>query len=349
MLKLVMTALTAVFLVLFVSAGFLAAGTETPSQSISPDAGKFKIGAKPPGRIAFISEGDVWIMDADGKNRQKVCAAGNAKGRLSFSPDNKKISFSRRGKEASNLPSGEGGAHMLNDIFIAFVDSAKTNTNWWFRVTFGLGAALPEWSADGSEIFYQNDANAGFVDYLIPNHQLSRVNAEGGQETFLRKDWQTLNTMMLMPTVSTDKSKVAFVSRYNKDPEKQFAFQNSGVKIIKMSDIMIPENDLRKPSSGLHVATAPAWSPDGQWLAVISNDLRNPGIYIVKHDLSDKRLVFSPGVTQQLTANPVGWSPDSKWLVFAVADGTIYTIDINGGNLTPITGSGPHSNPDWSN
>ncbi|MCP4567908.1 MAG: hypothetical protein GY841_10050 [FCB group bacterium] len=348
MVKNAMAVSLAALLILLLSAGYIMAGPETPTQNVSAELGKIKTGAKPPGRIAFLNEGDVWIMDTDGKNRQKVCAAGNARGRVSFSPDNKVIAFARRGKEASNLPSGEGGAHMLNDIFLAFVDSASVNTNWWNRITFGLGASSPEWSQDGTEIFCQNDANAGLVDYLVPNYQMSRVNAGGGQEEFLRKDWQTLKTLMTMPTVTGNKQKVAYAIRYNTDPTKEYAFQNAGVKIVNMSDIMQPESEMRKASAGLKTATAPSWSPDGQWLAYISNDLRNPGLYIVKHDLSDRRMVFAPSATQQLTVNPVGWSPNSQWMVFATGDGTIYTIDINGDHLTPITGSGSNGYPAWS-
>lgn len=314
----------------------------------SPDAdGKIKVGARPAGRIAFISDGAISIMDTDGKNRQKVCEVTNSRGRLSFSPDNKIIAFSREGKDANKLPSDEGGMHLLHDIFLAFVDSASTNTNWWKRVTFGLGGYYPEWSANDTVIYYQNDKNANFVDYIVPSQQLAKVNANEGHSEYLRKDWQTSNTSMLMPSFSRDGSKLAFVVSYSNDPDK-YVMTNRGIKIMDMSDIMIPEKDLRKVSKGLSNCTAPSWSPDGQWLCYISNDMRNPGIFIIRPDLSEKRLVFEPSLTQQVFADPVGWSPDSKWMTFATMDGTIYVIDINGDNLTPITGAAKHSNPAWS-
>jgi len=305
------------------------------------------VGARPTGRIAFISDGGISIMDTDGKNRRKVCAVDNARGRLSFSPDNKLIAFSREGRDANKLPSGEGGMHLLHDIFLAFVDSATTNTNWWKRVTFGLGGFYPEWSANDTIIYFQNDINAGFVDYIVPSQQLARVSINDGHAEYLRKDWQTLNTSTLMPSFTRDGKKLAFVISYSNDPDR-YVISNYGIKIMDMKDIMIPESDLRKPTKGLGNAVAPSWSPDGQWLAYISNDMRKPGLYVISSDLSRKHVVFEPSVTQQISPNPVGWAPNSKWITFATMDGTIYVIDINGNNLMPITGPGKHSNPTWS-
>ncbi len=117
---------------------------------------------------------------------------------------------------------------------------------------------------------------------------------------------------------------------------------------MNLAEIMTPEAELRKPTKGLENAIAPSWSPDGQWLAYMSNDMRNPGIYIAKSDLSEARLVYAPNVSQQIHDTPVSWSPDSKWMTFAATDGTIYVIDINGEQLSSLTGTGNYSSPAWS-
>jgi len=115
--------------------------------------------------------------------------------------------------------------------------------------------------------------------------------------------------------------------------------------VAVICEVLVKEGYAAK---GLSNATAPSWSPDGIWLAYFSNDMRNPGIFIVKSDLSETRQVFAPSVTQQLSPYPVGWAPDSKWMTFALMDGTVYVVDINGERLTAITGPGNHSNPAWS-
>ena len=325
----------------------IAAGTIEENTTPLNKMAKIDTGPRPQGEIAFLKDGGIWIMDTDGKNRYSICQVTNAVGRISFSPDNKRIAFSREGQDASKLPSDEGGAHKLHDIFIAFVDSAKTNPSWWNRATFGLGGYYPEWSDNDSMVYYQNDINAGFVDYIIPSHQLAKVSVYDGHGEHYRKDYQSLATNMIMPTFTRDGEKVAYVISFSLATDK-YNFQNFGVKIVNMADIMKPESEMRKATPGLEKAISPQWSPDGQWLAYLNNDMRNPGIYVIKADLSETRLIYSPTVTQGLNPFGVGWAPNSKWMTFAAGDGTIYIVDINGENLTAITGPGKHSNPTWS-
>jgi Tol biopolymer transport system component len=339
---------SAVVCALLLTFGLISADQQDQPPTIPQEPTKLNVGARPAGKIAFIGSGAVWIMDSDGRNRQQITEVANAQGRLSFSPDNKIIAFSRSGKDASKLPSEEGGMHVLHDIFLAFVDSARTNINWWKRVTFGLGGHLPQWSDNDSIVYYQNDVNANFVDYIVPSHQLAKVSITDGHAEYLRKDWQMLNTSFLMPTFTRDGKKLAYIPYYSDDPDR-YVFTKHGVRILEMSDIMAPEAEIKKPTIGLESAVAPSWSPDGQWLAYVSNDMRHPGIFIMSADQKQNRMVFAPTVTQQVYPDPVGWSPDSKWITFATMDGTIYVIDINGEQLRPITGAGNHSNPAWSN
>lgn len=339
-------ALTAV--VILVGTGLAAAQTSSTAPAASLD----KIGPRPGGKIAFINEGAIWIMDADGRNRMKVCGVDNAKGRLSFSPDNKMIAFSREGKDMSSFPSGEGGGHLLHDIFVAYLDSAISNINWWHRITNSMGAYQPEWSPDGTKIYCQNDANADRVDYIVPSHQITTIDPEGGNMEYLRKDWQRLNMIMVLPTVSPDGSKLAYVVAYSPDPNR-YNVQNYGIKVIPMAEIMKSEGEMRLPTPGLEEGLAPAWSPDGQWLAYVTSDKKNPALKIIKADMTDKRTVCATTPIQAVSLATPGWSPDSKWLTFTTMDTKtgetiINVIDINGQNLTPLTGAGKFSNPTWS-
>ncbi len=328
-------------------ASIIAAGKETPGSEPSVTA-NMDPGPRPTGTIAFIKDGGIWTVNTDGGNRTKICEVTNARGRLSFSPDNKRIAFARDGHDTNKLPSDEGGRHLLFDVFIAFVDSAVTNPTWWNRVTFGLGGSYPQWSDNDTVIYYQNDINAGFVDYIVPSFQLAKVSINDGHADYIRKDWQSIATSFIMPTWTRDGSKMAYVISYSANEEK-YSFQNFGVKIVDTNQPMLAEKEMRKPSKGLRKAICPQFSPDGKWLAYLNNDMRNPGIYIMRTDLSENRLVYAPEVGRQISPGPIGWSPNSKWMTFATADGTINIIDISGENLTAVTGPGKHSNPTWSN
>ena len=85
------------------------------------------------GQIGFIREGNIWTMNADGTNQQKITAVGNADGRMSWSPDNKRIIFTRSGIVDLKGPDYLGGKHKVYDLFLAYIDSAMNdNRQYWY-------------------------------------------------------------------------------------------------------------------------------------------------------------------------------------------------------------------------
>jgi WD40 repeat protein len=75
---------------------------------------------------------------------------------------------------------------------------------------------------------------------------------------------------------------------------------------------------------------APAWSPDGEWLAFTGRD----GVYVVRKDGSELRRVVVINVPPEETEHYVwsdevsaaAWSPDGKWLVYDRPDPGIPVI-----------------------
>ena len=168
-----------------------------------PAAKAGQIGA-PTGKIAFIRDKSLWMMDATGANQMKVCDAGNADGRISWAPDGKRIAFTRCGRVNLEGPDNLGGNHKVYDIFVAYVDSAKNgNTNFWYRITDGVGSRDPEWSADGQSLIYYKDMNANFVNAFLPNYQICTMTpVESGTEELLRRDWQNMSEFFIAPTIN---------------------------------------------------------------------------------------------------------------------------------------------------
>jgi len=106
---------------------------------------------------------------------------------------------------------------------------------------------------------------------------------------------------------------------------------------------------------GSEEMTDPAWSPDGELLAVSRWDEENPGVYTVKPDGSDLKLVLQGAVYPS-------WSPDGKWLAAVRADylgeeptSTLVIVKADGseerelavdGTSTYIGTGQPHWSPD---
>ena len=97
---------------------------------------------------------------------------------------------------------------------------------------------------------------------------------------------------------------------------------------------------------------APAWSPDGEWLAYTALD----GIYVVNRDGSQSRMIVEVdsrrepcdgyGWSNGLPA--ASWSPDGKWLVYhrLTADGPIiFKASVESGEEIEIFRGGTY--PDW--
>lgn len=336
-----MRKIIALFLILpLVLYPVLHAQTSGPAKLSAAKAGEI---GSPLGKIAFIRSSDLWVMDADGKNQFKVVTAQNADGGISWSPDDRRIAFTRKGQVDLKSPDNLGGRHKVYDLFIAYLDTVETsqNTNWWFRVTTDLGGRYPNWSLDGSHIIFTNDQNANKVNALLPNYQFVKVDTAGGPITTFRTDHNNVDSLhAIMPTMG---------------PGNQCAFvifegvHSKGVGIGVFDMKSLSKKDIGTTIKNIPGTTAPAWSPDGKWIALIDSDLSKQGIFIVNPDLTEKYLVYKPAPGQALQTYPLSWSPDSKWITFATSDGSVWIIKITGNGLKQLTGAGLNLSPVWSN
>lgn len=86
-------------------------------------------------------------------------------------------------------------------------------------------------------------------------------------------------------------------------------------------------------TSGAHERD-PAWSPDGRWIAYLSDATGEYELYLTQSD--------GRGETRQLTKGGSAfrysptWSPDSKYLVFNDKTGSIYTCSVADGTIKKV-------------
>jgi len=92
----------------------------------------------------------------------------------------------------------------------------------------------------------------------------------------------------------------------------------------------------------------PAWSPDGTRIAFASTAGGDWGIWTVKVDGSDRRLLTE---TAELDTEP-SWSPDGQWIAFRRSNpaqgADIMIIPAAGGTATRIALAGEQRQPAWS-
>ncbi len=85
------------------------------------------------------------------------------------------------------------------------------------------------------------------------------------------------------------------------------------------------------------ILTKEFWQPNGSVLLVNQNN----NLYIVEGDENDKRLLYEGN------ASKPQWSPDGKKILFVENKNKLYSIDIDGTNLTFITNFGLTSSYFW--
>lgn len=303
---------------------------------------------KPTGRIAFIREKDLWVMEASGANQKLVSQVKNADGRISWSPDGKRIVFTRSGKIQTALPDNSGGVHKVYDIFLAYTDSADNgNTGWWRRLTDDNGARDPEWSADGQQIYFSKDLNANYVNAASPNYQICSIDDDGGSYEMYRKDFQNVSGWAATPTLGPN-NQIAFVLFVPQKQTEGTSISPAGIAVVPKTGLMTSIDSLKKLCQKAANSVAPSWSPDGKWIAYIDNTLTDGGLYLATPDFKEKYLVFAPPVSVSLATSPPSFSPDSKWVTFGTSDGSVWIVDITGNGAKRLSGPGADAAPAWS-
>ena len=282
-------------------------------------------------RIAFASSRDgnyeIYVMDADGANLQRLTDNPHADSSPSWSPDGKQIAFtSKRDRHVINgIPTDE--------IYLMDADGNNpqnlTNDphNDWY----------PSWSPDGKQIAFASDRKWDLHDFDI-----YVMNADGNNEQRLTNNPHDERD----PSWSPDGERIVFMAR------RDGHFENENAITYEIYVIDVDGGNEQRLTENRQNDDTPSWSPDGKRIAFSADrkgDLQNFEIYVMDAD---------GGNQQRLTENRQNdwfpsWSPNSERIVFMSSrDGNleVYVMDSDGGNQQNLTNNrNDDGAPAWLN
>jgi Tol biopolymer transport system component len=296
--------------------------------------------------VAFSSDASkndkqqIFIMDEDGDEVRQVCYLNLDCISPEFSPDGRKIVF--------------GASNKISD-YLYMVDLDDTAT-FHFPV-FIDGGTDPHFSPDGKLIIYRSERdeyNAVYIIDLASGQQFpisdgslsthAEFSRDGSRVVYSSSLTQNFDLAVLNLNDTTDDAQQTIAA--TKDAELFGTFSPDGLKIAFASFDINYRGTLKVcDNKGKNVKVVslggssynPKFSPDGKYLAYISNKTGNFEIYICNSDgTGAKQLTTEKGDTEEFE-----WLSDSKRIVFDNrGDGvsSIWIVNIENGDRQNLTG-----------
>ena len=332
-------------------------------------------------KIAFTSEGNIMVMNADGSGRENVKSKYPAAASRPFwSPDGRRIAF-------NSVKDGN------MEIYIVNADGTEQRN----LTNNPAHDGYISWSPDSKRILFSSDRDRTNKMDSYFNSDIYVMNADGTEQKNLTNNPSFYGS----PSWSTDGKKIVFVSSQNVTSTLDFVMEQANFKNRK--DVNFEIYVMNSDGSELkNLTNNPAYerylscSPDGKKVAFSTNRDGNFEIYVVNIDGSEQRNLtknpawdrtpswfpdgtkiafvsdrdgnfdiysMNPDGSEQknLTKNPasdgadhcLSWSPDGKKIAFTSTrdrSGEIYIMNADGSDQKNLTNddSAYDGNPSWS-
>lgn len=286
------------------------------------------------------STGNLWIMNADGTEHQKLTTRDQSESSPRWSPDGKRLAFVSQGKDGS-------------EVFIYWINSGK-----FARITqLPKSPSSLTWSNDGGQLAFSMfvPSPAPVIAKLpkkpkgakwAPKPRITdRLNHESDGRGYIPSGFYHLFVMPAQGgavrqvtsgdyqhrgNISWSKDDTKLYFSANRNENWEYDFRNSEVYAVDVDNgKMETLTDRDGPDR------SPKVSPDGSLVAYLGFDDRkdayqNTLLYVMKPDGSKKRCLSAD---LDMSLSSIQWDADSKGLFFNYdkhGNGKIGYIDLNG-------------------
>jgi len=248
-------------------------------------------------QLAVISDGNIFVLSADGSNAQKITDRSHTDYCIDWSPDGQYLAFSS--DRADVIERGVA----YTDIFIIHPDGTglkkiTSSDKFCIRV---------DWSPTGEWLVF--DCMRDGANIYLSSRDGSRL-------------WQlTSDSTSRNPSWSPDGNSIAFEGRGGGDDYNKYniyVMDSNGANIRQLTN-----ND-----RSFH----PVWSPDGRSITFMyAPDDGDLEFRAMDADGNHKRLL-AKGI--DYTSLP-SWSPDSRYITYGIGS-DLYVLDVISGNISGL-------------
>lgn len=275
-------------------------------------------------------------------------------GFASFSPDLKKLAYNRIFREFRTWKRYRGG--QADDVWIYDFDTKKTE-----NITNNPAQDIfPMWAGDKVYFISDRDQKLNLFSYDLKSKETKKVTDfkeydvkfpslgdkaivfENGGYIYkfdLASEKLEKVAILLEEDFAIGRNKIVDVSRqisnYEISPDGSRAIFGARGEVFTVPAKFGNTRNLTK-TSGVHERNA-KWSPDGKWIAYVSDKTGEDEIYVVAQD--------GTGTPVQITSGGnnykfnIYWSPDSKKIVYADRQQYLYYVDLDSKKVTTVSKS----------
>jgi Tol biopolymer transport system component len=201
---------------------------------------------------------------------------------------------------------------------------------------FVLVLGFPASAQETTQVEMSRNGNIGFVSDREDDTEIFEMGPDGSGATQITHNTATTD---LAPAWSPDGSKIAFASA-----------QPGGSVNFNIYIMDADGSNAKTLTTSPDQEFGPTWSPDGRKIAFERQLPQGDKIFIMNADGSEQVQLQTGGTVSEYDPD---WSPDGRKIAFIRSGGTIndqiFTINIDGSDLTQLTRDSDSADTDFTN